>query len=202
MSTEMPECPSTVRRPLTAIHRHHPPWRLLIAVGLLVVLASWYILTVDAIRNDPLEKIGLGVPLTAEDVEDRISYTTYFWKNTSLLPITILGVEPINMPSDWRFSEIRLGTLAIDGDALRKTKPFVPQHLFPGEVAQVVIVYEALPCDSPRLADGEVSGPMRFRTVYSIFGVHRSYTDRSVEYSGSLTMIVDGEQRLPGCPAP
>jgi hypothetical protein len=45
------------------------PWRLLTVVfGVLAVLASWYVLTVDAIRNDFDEVIRLGadgIPLTA-----------------------------------------------------------------------------------------------------------------------------------------
>jgi hypothetical protein len=73
---------------------------------------------------------------------------------------------------------MRRGTLTNGEDHMR-TKPFVPQHLAPGEVAHVVIVYEALPCDSRGLADGWVSGPIGFRMVYSILGVHRTHEYRS-----------------------
>ena len=143
---------------------------------------SWYILTVDAIRNDFDEAVRLvtgGRPLTELNLEEGTSVAVYIWKNTSVLPIAILRVEPIPMLSDWQFSEMRLGTLASGEDPMRETKPFVAQHLAPGEVAHVVIVYEAIPCDSPRLADGRVSGSIGFRMVYSILGVHRTHEYRS-----------------------
>jgi hypothetical protein len=183
MSTEIPRPPSAAWTGRSAVHRRRVPWRLLtVFFGVLAVLASWYVLTVDAIRNDFDEVIRLGadgIPLTGLNDEEGISFAGYYWKNTSVLPITILGVEPIPMPSDWQFSQMRLGTLASGEDPMRETKPFVPQHLAPGEVAHVVIVYEALPCDSPRLADGRVSGPIGFRMVYSILGVHRTHEYRS-----------------------
>lgn len=129
---------------------------------------------------DEVVRLGAdGIPLTRLNIEEGINFAGYYWKNTSVLPITILGVEPIPMPSDWQFSEMRLGTLASGEEPMRDTKPFVPQHLAPGEVAHVVIVYEALPCDSPRLADGRVSGPIGSRMVYSILGVHRIHECRS-----------------------
>jgi len=53
MSTEIPRAPSAVSTGRPAVHRHHVPWRLLgIVFGVLAVLASWYVLTVDAIRDD------------------------------------------------------------------------------------------------------------------------------------------------------
>lgn len=183
MSTELPPPPSAVSTTRAAVHRRHPPWRLLgVVFGVLAVLAPWYTFTVDAIRNDFDEVVRLGadgIPLTGLNDEEGISFAGYYWKNTSVLPITILGIEPIPMPSDWQFSEMRLGTLARGEDPMRETKPFVPQYLAPGEVAHVVIVYEALPCDSLRLADGRVSGPIGFRMVYSILGVHRTHEYRS-----------------------
>ena len=182
MSMEIPPPPSSVRR-RAAVHRRLVPWRLLpVVFGILAVLASWYVLNVDAIRNDFDEVVRLGadgIPLTGLNGEEGISFAGYYWKNISVLPITILGIEPIPMPSDWQFSEMRLGTLASGEDPMRETKPFVPQDLVPGEVAHVVIVYEALPCDSQRLADGRVSGPIGFRMVYSILGVHRTHEYRS-----------------------
>jgi hypothetical protein len=75
------------------------PWRLLpVVFGILAVLAPWYVLTVNAIRNDFDEVIRLGadgIPLTGLNDEEGISFAGYYWKNTSVLPITILGVEPI-----------------------------------------------------------------------------------------------------------
>jgi hypothetical protein len=137
MSTEIPRPSSAASTARPAVHRRRVPWRLLTVVfGVLAVLASWYVLTVDAIRNDFDEVIRLGadgIPLTGLNDEEGISFAGYCWKNTSVLPITILGVEPVPMPSDWQFSEMRLGTLAGGEDPVRETKPFVPQHLAPGE---------------------------------------------------------------------
>lgn len=194
MSTAIPPPPPALSAGRAAVHRRHPPWRLLAVVfGILAVLAPWYALTVDAIRNDfdEVARLGAdGIPLTGLNDEEGISYAGYYWKNTSVLPITILGIEPIPMPSDWQFSEMRLGTLASGEDPMRETKPFTPQFLAPGGVAHVVIVYEALPCDSPRLADGRVSGPIGFRMVYSILGVHRTHEYRSGGGSyGPLSVI-------------
>jgi hypothetical protein len=88
------------------------------------MLALWYVLTVDAIRNDFDEVIRLGadgIPLTRLNVEEGMSFAGYSWKNTSVLPITILGIEPIPMPSDWQFSEVRVGALASGEDPMRCT---------------------------------------------------------------------------------
>jgi hypothetical protein len=119
MSTEIPRPPSAASTGRPAAHRRRVPSRLLTVVfGVLAVLASWYVLTVDAIRNDFDEVVRLGtdgIPLTGLNDEEGISFAGYYWKNTSVLPITILGVEPIPIPSDWQFSEIRLGTLTRRG---------------------------------------------------------------------------------------
>jgi hypothetical protein len=55
---------------------------------------------------------------------------------------------------------------------------FHQRNSAPGKVTHVVVVWAALPCDSPRLADGRVSGPVEFRIVYSILGIHRTHTYR------------------------
>jgi len=158
------------------------PWRpLLVVLGIIAAMTSWYVLTVDAITSDlelhPAK--GQETTLAGVDPEEGIGFIADSLKNVSVLPITILGMEPVKVSSDWRVREMRLGTLSSEGeDALAPTKPFTPQHLAPGEVAHVVIVWAALPCESPRLADGSVSGPVEFRIVYSILGVHRTLTFR------------------------
>jgi hypothetical protein len=104
-------------------------------------------------------------PLTGIDPEKGIGFMAASLKNVSVLPITLLGIEPVDVSSDWRVREMRLGVLADEGeDALVHTRSFAPQHLNPGEIADVVIVWVALPCDSTRLADGRVSGPWRFES--------------------------------------
>ncbi len=143
-------------------------------------MGAWYVLTVDAI-TDTLEPFPPqdGVTLAGVDPDHGTGYTALSLKNDSLLPLTILRMEPILVPSDWRVREMRLGSLTSDGaKPLARTTPFTPQHLAPGKVTHVVVVWAALPCDSPRLADGRVSGPVEFRIVYSILGIHRTHTFR------------------------
>jgi hypothetical protein len=121
-------------------------------------------------------------PLTGIDPEKGIGFMAASLKNVSVLPITLVGIEPVDVSSDWRVREMRLGVLADEGeDALVHTRSFAPQHLNPGEIADVVIVWVALPCDSPRLADGRVSGPVKVRIVYSILGVRRAHTFHKTE---------------------
>lgn len=164
------------------VRRGRVPWRfLLIALAISVAMVAWYVLTVDAIREDTGSVVlrdGQGVTLAGVDPRERIGFSAYVLKDVSLLPVTILGIEPVPTVSDWRLREMRLGILTAgsSGNSLEQTRPFTPQHLAPGEVAHVVVVWEALPCDSPRLADGVVSGPVEFRIQYAILGVHRTLT--------------------------
>lgn len=170
------------------------PWRpLLVVLGVVAAMTFWYVLTVDAITSDLELHPGKGqeTTLAGVDPEEGIGFIADSLKNVSVLPITILRMEPVNVSSDWRVREMRLGTLASEGeDALVQTKPFTPQHLAPGEVAHVVVVWAALPCDSPGLADGTVSGRVEFRIVYSILGVRRTLTFREEggEY-GPLSVV-------------
>jgi hypothetical protein len=130
------------------------------------------------------------------DPRERVGFNAYILKDVSLLPVTILGMEPVPIVSDWRVREMRLGILSpgSSSNSLEKTRPFTPQHLAPGEVAHVVVVWEALPCDSPRLADGAVSGPVEFRILYAILGVHRTITFR--QGGGRFAPV-----RVFGCPS-
>lgn len=151
-------------------------------LGIVIAMAGWYVLTVDAIKDDlglrALQE-GRGVTLAGIDPERGIGFSAASLKNVSVLPITVLGIDPVRVSSDWRVREMRLGILSSDGeDPLAGTKPFTPQHLAPGAAADVVIVWAALPCDAPRLADGTVSGPVEFRIEYSILGMHRAHTFR------------------------
>jgi hypothetical protein len=161
----------------------HRTWRaLLVVLGILVAMATWYVLTVDAIRNEvglrALQE-GTRVTLAGIDPERGIGFSAASLKNVSVLPITVLGMNPVRVPSDWRVREMRLGVLSSEGDdPLAGTKPFTPQRLARGETTDVVIVWAALPCDAPRLADGTVSGPVEFRIEYSILGMDRAHTFR------------------------
>ena len=197
MGAETPGSDTLASRQRIASGRRRLPWRpLLVVLGIVAAMTSWYVLTVDAIRSD-LEwhpEKGQETTLAGVDPEEGIGFIADSLKNVSVLPITILGMEPVKVSSDWRVREMRLGILASEGeDALAQTRPFTPQHLAPGEVTHVVIVWAALPCDSPRLADGTVRGPVEFRIVYSILGVRRILTVRQGggEY-GPLSVI--------GCP--
>jgi hypothetical protein len=112
-------------------------------LGIVAAMTSWYVLTVDAIRSDlewhPGER---QAALAGVDPAEGIGFIDGSLKNVSVLPITILGMEPVKVSSDWRVREMRLGILPSEReDALAQTKPFTPQHLAPGEVAHVVIVW-------------------------------------------------------------
>jgi hypothetical protein len=153
---------------------------LFVILGISAAVTTWYLFTVDAIKDEAgllaLQGRQEG-PLTGIDPEKGVGFMAASLKNVSVLPITLLGIEPVDVSSDWRVRQMRLGVLADEGeDALVHTRSFAPQHLNPGEIADVVIVWVALPCDSPRLADGRVSGPVEVRIVYSILGVRRAHT--------------------------
>jgi hypothetical protein len=153
---------------------------LLLVVGIVAATGAWYVLTVDAI-TDTVEPFPPhhDITMAGVDPDHGTAYAALVLKNDSLLPITILRMEPIAEPSDWRVREMRLGSLTGDSpDPLARTTLFTPQHLAPEDVTHVVVVWAALPCDSPRLVDGWVSGPVEFRIVYSILGIHRTHTFR------------------------
>lgn len=181
--------------------RRRGPWRsVLILFGIIGATMGWYVVTVDAIR-DEVDRIppAPGHPLKLWALDDRegVSYGGYFLKNVSRLPITVLGIQPIQVPSDWRLREMRLGSLSGGADPAERTRPFTSQHLAPGETLRVVIVWDALPCDSPRLADGAVSGPVQFGVLYSILGIHRTATFRQGGGGFSPTSVTGGY-----CPTP
>jgi hypothetical protein len=150
---------------------------LLVLLSVLVVAGAWYVFRVNPIEDiTGTVAMRQGLSLAGVSGDGRLGYFSYVWKNDSLLPVTILRLEPLLTASDSRLHGMRLGTVATDDVWLEKTRPFSPQHLGPGDSASVVVVYEALPCSSPRLADGTVSGPVDFRVVYSILGLHRTLT--------------------------
>jgi hypothetical protein len=162
------------------------PWRgrsLAVLGGLILIAFTAYLLLVPALENDMLALMrenaprGNGIVLAGGATTTSDGYLVLGLKNASLLPITVQRMEPIGTPSDWRVVGLRLGSPTSGNDSVNSvTQPFAPQHLSPGEVVGVIVLYEPVPCDSSRLLDGVVSGPVDFRIAYTIFGLWRTTT--------------------------
>jgi hypothetical protein len=162
--------------PRATWRRGRVDWRLLtVLLVVLVGAAAWYVLWRNPVGNvTGTVALRKGLVLAGVSQDRRLGFLSYVWRDDSVLPITILGVEPLPAASDWRVRAIRLGTVAAHGEWLEGTRPFSPQHLGPGDSTSVVVVYEGPPCGSPQLADGTVGGPVHFRVVYTILGLHRT----------------------------
>jgi hypothetical protein len=187
-------------RGITSAHLVRWPRRMALAIGTIAVIASAgavYLATADAVRIDTLSLIAKGgLTLDGSAGPDGERFTSLGLKNVMPVPITLLGMEPVGTPSDWRVVEMRIGApTPRDHSVAEVTEPFTPQRIGPGGTLAVVIMYQSVPCDSPRLADGTLSGPIDFRIRYSILGIHRT-----------LTFLQEGASATPaselGCPAP
>jgi hypothetical protein len=80
-----------------SIRRRRLLWGpLLVVLGTVAAMGVWYVLTVDAITDtlEPSPPLD-GVTLAGVDPDHGMGYTALSLKNDSLLPLTILRMEPI-----------------------------------------------------------------------------------------------------------
>jgi hypothetical protein len=127
--------------------------------------------------------------ITGVDPSTGSAFVSTSLKNRSVVPITITGVRGIVGSSDWRFDEVRTGTMHDPStrmaDVLAGTQPFLKATLIPGERVDAILFFRVAPCGSSRGLDGRVDGDFAYEVSYSMLGVDRSqlFQDEGASFS-------------------